>query len=94
MRYFTPSQFGALSLVKAAADKEGLAMVEIPLRWLMHHSVLKHRRDGGNDGIVIGVSSLKQLEENLKNFEKGPLPEEVLEALEEAWKECEGVCPT
>ena len=40
----------------------------------------------GNDGLVIGISSLSQLESNLDNVEKGPLPEEVLEVLDEAWK--------
>lgn len=28
---------------------------------------------------------MKQLEENLRDLEKGPLPEEVLKALDEAW---------
>lgn len=69
-------------------------MVEISLRWLVHHSVLKHRRAGGNDGIIIGVSSLQQLESNLKDLEEGPLSEEILEALEKAWKASEDVCPT
>lgn len=78
----------------AAAEAEGLSLVEISLRWLVHHSVLKHRREGGNDGIVIGVSSLRQLEGNLEDLEKGPLGRGVLEALEEAWRVAEGVCPT
>lgn len=41
--------------------------------------------DGGRDGVVIGVSSYEQLESNLKDLEKGPLPEEVVKALDEAW---------
>lgn len=41
--------------------------------------------DGGRDGVVIGVSSYDQLESNLKDLEKGPLPEEVVKALDEAW---------
>jgi len=40
----------------------------------------------GNDGVIIGVSSLEQLDQNLKDCEKGPLPEEVLEALNKAWR--------
>jgi len=51
------------------------------------------RSKGGNDGIVLGVSRIEQLRENLDNLEKGPLPEEVLEALEEAWVVCKPVCP-
>lgn len=34
----------------------------------------------------MGVSSQKQLEENLDQLEKGPLPSEVVEALNEAWE--------
>lgn len=80
--------------MQAVAAKENLTLVEISLRWLVHHSVLKHRRVGGNDGIIIGVSSLEQLDANLKDLEKGPLSGEVLEALDKAWKVSEDVCPT
>ena len=41
--------------------------------------------DGGRDGVSIGVSSLAQLEGNLKDLEKGPLPQEVVDALDDAW---------
>lgn len=41
--------------------------------------------DGGRDGVIIGVSSLAQLEGNLKDLEKGPLPQEVVDALDDAW---------
>lgn len=41
--------------------------------------------DNGRDGIIIGVSSFAQLESNLKDVQKGPLPEEVVEALDKAW---------
>ena len=37
---------------------------------------------------IIGVSSAAQLEQNLKDLEKGPLPEEVLKVLDEAWLVC------
>ncbi len=36
-------------------------------------------------GIIMGVSSFEQLESNLKDLEKGPLPEDVVKALDEAW---------
>ena len=39
-------------------------------------------RDAG-DAIIIGASSAKQLEGNLVDFEKGPLPEDVVKALDE-----------
>ena len=38
-----------------------------------------------NSGIIIGASSLAQLDSNLAIFEKGPLPEEIVHALDEGW---------
>ena len=86
-RYFKDSTFKALQIVEPAVQKTGLTMVETALRWCLHHSALNvGGLDGkGNDGIIIGVSSFEQLEGNLKDCEKGPLPEEVLKALDEAW---------
>lgn len=54
------------------------------MRWVHHHSAL-NIGNGGRDGILIGVSSFSQLEANLRDVQKGPLPEEVVEALDQAW---------
>jgi aflatoxin B1 aldehyde reductase len=59
-------------------------MIETALRWVVHHSKL--RTTNGNDGIIIGISSVDQLENNLDNLEKGPLPDEVVQALDQAWE--------
>lgn len=64
-------------------EKHGLTMVETALRWVVNHSALNVK--DGSDGVIIGVSSLSQLDENVKDCEKGPLPEEVLQALDKAW---------
>lgn len=40
----------------------------------------------GNDGIIIGASSVGQLRTNLLDIEKGPLPKEVVEILDKAWE--------
>lgn len=82
-RYFRDSTFKALQTIEAAATKNGLTLTETALRWLVHHSAL--RITDGNDGILIGASSLQQLENNLNDLEKGPLPEEVVEATNQAW---------
>lgn len=58
-------------------------MIETALRWTKHHSGL--RVTNGNDGIIIGISSLEQLGNNLDNLEKGPLPEDLLKSVDEAW---------
>lgn len=83
-RYFKDATFDALRLIEPVAEKHNLTLLEIALRWCVHHSALK-MKDGGRDGVIIGVSSFSQLESNLKDLEKGPLPEEVVKVLEEAW---------
>ncbi|KAH8147563.1 uncharacterized protein LAJ45_08390 [Morchella importuna] len=83
-RYFNDHYFNALKLIEPVAEKHNLTMVEIAFRWLLHHSVLNIKN--GNDGIILGVSSQKQLEENLDQLEKGPFPSEVVEVLNKAWE--------
>jgi aflatoxin B1 aldehyde reductase len=84
-RYFQDATFQALKMIEPVAEKHNLTLLEIALRWCVHHSLLKVK-DGGRDGVIIGVSSLGQLESNLKDLEKGPLPEEVVKTLDEAWE--------
>ncbi|KAL5584646.1 hypothetical protein FOVSG1_014035 [Fusarium oxysporum f. sp. vasinfectum] len=82
-RYFRESTFKALKAIEEATEKNGLSMLETALRWIIHHSGLKVTN--GNDGIIIGMSSIQQLEQNLELVEKGPLPDEVVKALDQAW---------
>ncbi|KLO16931.1 Aldo/keto reductase [Schizopora paradoxa] len=81
-RYWNEHYFKALDIIKDAADKAGLTMSEVALRWVSHHSLMK--REFG-DAVLIGASSLKHIEQNLIDLEKGPLPEDVVKALDEAW---------
>ncbi|KAH6682557.1 putative aflatoxin b1 aldehyde reductase-like protein [Halenospora varia] len=83
-RYFKDSTFEALKIIEPAVEKAGLTMVEVALRWVINHSALNIK--DGNDGVIIGVSSIEQLDQNLKDCEKGPLPQEVLDALDQAWR--------
>ena len=82
-RYFKDATFDALRVIEPVAQKHNLTLPEIGLRWVRHHSALQI--DDGKDGIIIGVSSFAQLESNLKDLEKGPLPDEVVKALDDAW---------
>jgi aflatoxin B1 aldehyde reductase len=93
-RYFREEYFDALALIEPVAQAHSLTMIEIAIRWLIHHSSLDTAaRTGGNDGILIGISSLSQLESNLKNAEKPPLPAEVMAVLDKAWKICKSDAP-
>ncbi|KAH8885853.1 Aldo/keto reductase [Thozetella sp. PMI_491] len=82
-RYFRDSNFEALSIIEPVAKALNLTLVEIALRWLVHHSALNIIN--GTDGVIIGVSGPDQLDQNLDGCQKGPLPKEVTEALDRAW---------
>jgi aflatoxin B1 aldehyde reductase len=81
-RYWKEPYFIALGNIRAVAEKHNLTLTEVALRWISHHGLLK--REYG-DSVLIGASSLKHIQENLIDLEKGPLPAEVLKVLDEAW---------
>lgn len=85
-RYFRDVYWDALDMIQPVAEKNGLTVFEIALRWMAHHSALKLGPAKGQtgDGIIIGVSSLEQLKENLDALESGPLSDEILQALDKA----------
>ena len=86
-RYWNDTFFNALDILRPVAKKHGLTEAECALRWMTNHSLLK--REHG-DAIIIGASNAKQLEQNLVDLEKGPLPEEVVQALDQAWETSRG----
>ncbi|KAJ5576975.1 hypothetical protein N7535_003901 [Penicillium sp. DV-2018c] len=91
-RYFRDATFEALSIIEPVVEKHGLTMLETALRWVRHHSALK-MDNGGRDGVLVGVSSFAQLEKNLADLQKGPLPEEVVQALDKAWLVAKATSP-
>lgn len=88
-RYWNDAMFDALDLLRSAAAQHGLTEAECALRWMVHHSKLKEEN---GDAIIVGASSVKQLEENLQNLEKGPLPEDVVRAFDQGWEKTRGIC--
>lgn len=93
-RYFKQSTMDALAIVEPAARKHGIPLIEVGLRWCVHHSKLQTPVKGGKDGVILGISSYGQLEQNVEACEKGPLPDEVVEALDKAWARTRGDAPT
>ncbi|KAF9425914.1 hypothetical protein BGZ94_007099 [Podila epigama] len=88
-RYWNNLFFEAVQNLKKTAEENGLTLLESALRWMAHHSGL-----GENDGIIIGASSLHHLEENLADLAKGPLPQAVVNAFDEAWEHVKVACPS
>jgi aflatoxin B1 aldehyde reductase len=82
-RYYHELYFDALLCLRPVSEKHGLSEVECALSWLKYHSQLM---DELGDGIVIGSSSLKQLVETLDALQVSPLPDDVVNALNECWE--------
>lgn len=61
------------------ASQHGISGQAAALRWVAHHGALKPEL---GDSILFAASSIAQLEENLDFFEAGPLPAELVLALE------------
>ncbi|KAJ6567413.1 Aldo/keto reductase [Mycena vulgaris] len=81
-RYWKEPYFKALQSIRPVVEQHNLTMAEVALRWISHHSLMS--REHG-DSVLIGASSLNHIEQNLIDLEKGPLPDEVLKVLDEAW---------
>ncbi|TFY72554.1 hypothetical protein EVG20_g438 [Dentipellis fragilis] len=81
-KVWNEAYFKALEDVRAVADKHNLTLGEVALRWLSHHSLMK--RELG-DSVIIGGSKVEHIKQNLLDLEKGPLPDDVVSVLDEAW---------
>lgn len=80
-RYWTKTNFEAVQDLTKVATANNLTLLEATLRWMRHHSGLEAK-----DGIIIGASTVAQLEESLTELDKGPLPEEMIKAFDDAWE--------
>ncbi|KAF9101629.1 hypothetical protein BGX27_011396 [Mortierella sp. AM989] len=88
-RYWNTLFFDSVKAIEKVSKEHNLTVTETALRWMLHHSGMDSK-----DGIIIGASSMAHLEENLKDLEKGPLPREVVDALNEAWEHVKVACPS
>lgn len=82
-RYWKKSYFDAVEVIKAAAEQHGITTIEATYRWLAYHSMLNGER---GDAILIGASKLGHLIQNMQAVKAGPLPADLADAFEQAWK--------
>lgn len=61
------------------------------LEWLQKINLLFQSENG--DGVIIGMSTMEQLQQNLAASEEGPLDERVVAAFDEAWNLVAHECP-
>ena len=55
---------------------------ELALRWVVHHSAIDASL---GDAVILGASKPAQLEDSLRICEKGPLPDELVKAMDDVW---------
>lgn len=83
--------FKASEHIQNAAKGAGINGHAAALRWIIHHS---HLRPEHGDSIILGASTLEQLSDNTDIAESGPLPDHVVEAIEDVWPTLRSVAPT
>ena len=84
-RYWHRQDFEAVEKLRAIAAAAGRSLVSLALNWVLHHTAA--------DCVILGASSLRQLDENLAAAAEGPLPEETVKACDEVWQELRGPLP-
>ena len=84
-RYWNDAQFTAVERLRTVAGEAGLSLVELAFRWLRDRPL--------TDAILVGASSVAQLQANLRALEGAPLDDDTLNACDEVWAELGGVAP-
>ncbi|XP_063641559.1 aflatoxin B1 aldehyde reductase member 2 isoform X2 [Pan troglodytes] len=93
-RFWKEHHFEAIALVEkalqAAYGASAASVTSAALRWMYHHSQLQGAH---GDAVILGMSSLEQLEQNLAATEEGPLEPAVVDAFNQAWHLVAHECP-
>jgi aflatoxin B1 aldehyde reductase len=89
-RYWKPCFFDALAILVESCATHGIPLVAAAFRWLAHHSRLSPTH---GDAVILGVSGLAQLEQNLAALVQGPLPAAIVDAFDAAWQVARPECP-
>jgi len=84
-RYWHSKNFAAVEKLKKAAQGVGRSLIDVSFCWLLHHTP--------TDCVLLGATTMDQLEQNLAACEKGPLPPEVLQLCDEVWAELRSPVP-
>jgi len=84
------SYVAALEEWSKAAEKQGCSKAELAYRWVSFNSPLKAEQ---GDAIIVGASSLQQLEQTVKGIKNGPLNKEVCGMIDEIWEKIKHEAP-
>ena len=84
-RYWNDVQHAAVDRLAAVADAAGISLIALALRWLLMRDEVT--------GIILGVSSLAQLEANVAAADGPELDGATLTACDEVWDTLRGAAP-
>lgn len=82
--YFHDPLFAAAEIVRVQAAKYGITGHAAALRWTTWHS---HLAAEHGDAVIVGASTLAQLDENLAILEQGPLPDSLVTVMDRMWED-------
>ena len=82
--YFHDPLFAAAEIVRQQAQQYGISGHAAALRWTTWHSELGAEF---GDSVIVGASKLTQLKENLDILEQGPLPEPLVDTINNVWED-------
>lgn len=77
-RYWNDKNFTGVEKLSAIADKNGISLLELAMRWCIHQS--------GVSLVLSGVSKLDQFKQNIPIFEKPALDGDILKACDQVWE--------
>lgn len=78
--YGDPKLQEAMRTLESALKPHGISGSEASIRWVFHHSKLDE-----HDAVILGASKLSQIQDNVKSVSVGPLPDDVVHAIESIW---------
>ena len=84
-RYWNQLNLEAVTRLAGIATAAGRSPVSLALNWLLHHTPI--------ECVVLGASTLAQLEENLRALDEGGLDPATVSACDEVWKTVYGPGP-
>ncbi|XP_066462454.1 aflatoxin B1 aldehyde reductase member 2-like [Eleutherodactylus coqui] len=93
-RYWKKHHFQAIDVVQRALEEaygeDRPSLTAAAFRWMYHHSKLQASH---GDAVILGMSSMQQMVQNLDGAEAGPLLPAVVAAYDEAWNLVAHDCP-
>jgi aryl-alcohol dehydrogenase-like predicted oxidoreductase len=84
-RYWHTQYFHAVERLRQIAQMAGRSLISLSLNWIQHHTPA--------DVIILGASSMAQLNQNLAELGEGPLPEDIVKACDQVWQDLRGPLP-